>query len=196
MSNRADSPDDLAAAFARWQPKLLRTLFRRLGNRDDAEDLAQESFVRLAAAGKALPLDEQGPYLQRIAQNLSHDLWRSSAARQQIDLVAFDDSETPAADIGSDANCPYTCTERRQRLERLRLALDELPERQREAFVLHRFDDLTQDEVAERMGISRRMVVKHLSRAFAYCEIRVQYASLEQMERLHPASARSTDDDS
>lgn len=196
MSDRADSPDDLAAAFARWRPKLLRTLFRRLGNRDDAEDLAQESFVRLAAAGKALPLDEQGPYLQRIAQNLSHDLWRNSAARQQIDLVAFDDSETPAAAIGSDAGCPYASTERRQRLERLRQALDELPERQREAFVLHRFDDLTQDEVAERMGISRRMVVKHLSRAFAYCEIRVQYASLEQMERLHPASARSTDDDS
>jgi RNA polymerase sigma-70 factor (ECF subfamily) len=48
---------------------------------------------------------------------------------------------------------------------------------------------LTQDEVAERMGISRRMVVKHLRRAFAYCELRVQYASVEQMEACHPIPA-------
>ncbi|MBW7903218.1 MAG: RNA polymerase sigma factor [Rhodocyclaceae bacterium] len=189
MSDRADSPGDLAAAFAHWRPKLLRALFRRLGNRDDAEDLAQESFVRLAAAGKTLPLDEQGPYLQRIARNLSHDLWRNGPARQQVELVPFDDCETQAADVGSDADCPCARTEQRQRLERLRQALDELPERQREAFVLHRFDGLTQDEVAERMDISRRMVVKHLARAFAYCEIRVQYASLEQMQRLRPRAA-------
>lgn len=189
MSDRADPPGDLAAAFAHWRPKLLRALFRRLGNRDDAEDLAQESFVRLAAAGKTLPLDEQGPYLQRIARNLSYDLWRNGPARQQVELVPFDDCEMQATDVGSDADCPYARTEQRQRLERLRQALDELPERQREAFVLHRFDGLTQDEVAERMDISRRMVVKHLARAFAYCEIRVQYASLEQMQRLRPRAA-------
>ena len=46
-----------------------------------------------------------------------------------------------------------------QRLARLGEALQELPERQREAFVLSRFDGLTQDEVAARMQISRRMVV-------------------------------------
>ncbi|THF67125.1 sigma-70 family RNA polymerase sigma factor [Pseudothauera nasutitermitis] len=196
MSDRADSSSDLAAAFAHWRPKLLRALFRRLGNRDDAEEIAQESFLRLAAAGKALPLDEQGPYLQRIALNLSHDLWRNSPARQQVDLVAYDDGEIPAADIAAEGDCPCARTEQRQRLERLQQALDELPERQREAFVLHRFDGLTQDQVGERMGISRRMVVKHLARAFAYCEIRVQYASLEQMEHLHPAATRRADDDS
>ncbi|MFT3757867.1 RNA polymerase sigma factor [Thauera sp.] len=196
MGNRAESASDLADAFAHWQPKLLRTLFRRLGNRDDAEDIAQESFARLAAAGKALPLDEQGPYLQRIAQNLSHDQWRNSPARQQIEVIAYDDCEMTADGIATDGVCPCSRTEQRQRLERLQQALDELPERQREAFILHRFDGLPQDEVAERMGISRRMVVKHLARAFAYCEIRVHYASLEQMERLHPATSRRVDDDS
>lgn len=196
MSDRADSSSDLADAFAHWQPKLLRTLLRRLGNRADAEDIAQESFVRLAAAGKTLPLEEQGPYLQRIAQNLWHDQWRNSPARQQIDVVAYDDGEMMAEGAITDGACPCTRTEQRQRLERLQQALDELPERQREAFVLHRFDGLTQDQVGERMGISRRMVVKHLARAFAYCEIRVHYSSLEQMERLHPAAARRVDDDS
>ena len=192
--NPTDSSGDLAAAFARWRPKLLRVLLRRLGNRDDAEDIAQESFLRLAAAGKVPPLDEQGPYLQRIAQNLSHDLWRSGPARQQVDLVAYDDYEMPADGIAAEGYCPCTRTEQRQRLERLQEALSELPERQRQAFVLHRFDGLPQAEVSERMGISRRMVVKHLARAFAYCEIRVQYASLEQMERLHPAAKRVDDD--
>jgi RNA polymerase sigma-70 factor (ECF subfamily) len=51
--------------------------------------------------------------------------------------------------------------------------------------LLNLIDGMTHDEVAEAMGISARMVSKHLCRAMAYCQLRVNYGSLEQMERLH-----------
>lgn len=174
--------NELAQAYATWRQPLLRFLQRRLGNRSDAEDATQESFARLAAAGNAPSLEKQRSYLYQIAVNLLCDGARQRQARGPVTMVRLDDTEPEA--IPGPAHCPATLMEHRQRLARLELALSELPERQREAFVLHRFDGLTQDEVAMRMGISRRMVVKHLSRAFAYCELRIQYASVEQMESL------------
>ena len=64
--------------------------------------------------------------------------------------------------------------------------------------MLSRFDGLTQDEVAARMQISRRMVVKHLARAIAYCEVRVHYARLRRCSScigpppIRPAWTRTT----
>lgn len=145
----------------------------------------QEAFTRLATAGNA-PAGHRS-YLYQIAINLLRDKGRKHVAQGRVEMVPFDEFESDISTITvmGEAHCPMEVTEHRERLGRLELALAELPERQREAFVLHRFDGLTQDEVAKRMGISRRMVVKHLSRALAYCELRVRYASIEQMEALH-----------
>jgi RNA polymerase sigma-70 factor (ECF subfamily) len=100
--------------------------------------------------------------------------------------VSLDEAEEGVRALAAgDASCPMRAAAHQQRLARLGEALQELPERQREAFVLSRFDGLTQDEVAARMQISRRMVVKHLARAIAYCEVRVHYATVAQMQQLH-----------
>jgi len=164
-------------------------LQHRLGDRNAAEEAMQESFARFAAAGAAAAPDKQRPYLFQIAANLLHDRARERL-KQGGEVLSFDDPGAGADDFPADASaCPQTAAEHRQRLGRLSVALEELPERQREAFVLHRFDGLTQEEVAQRMGISRRMVSKHLSRAFAYCELRVQFTSAEQMQQSIPDMA-------
>ena len=75
-----------------------------------------------------------------------------------------------------------------------RLAMAELPERRREAFVLHSIDGLTQTEVAQRMGISRRMVHNHVTLAMAYCELRVQYGSAEDMRLMQGLLAQAATD--
>ncbi|WP_454690375.1 RNA polymerase sigma factor [Achromobacter aloeverae] len=177
-----DSRSWLTQMYASFRAPLLRFLQHRLGDRQDAEDALQESFTRLAAAGQATALRNQRPYLFQIAANLLRDRAREQLRQGPMKMVSFDDPETRADEVPVDVSaCPVASTEHRERLHRLEQALQELPERQREAFVLHRFDGLTQDEVADRMGISRRMVSKHLSRAFAYCEVRVRYASADQM---------------
>ncbi|MCB5362410.1 sigma-70 region 4 domain-containing protein [Pusillimonas sp. CC-YST705] len=57
--------------------------------------------------------------------------------------------------------------------------MEELPERQRETFVLHRFDGLVYEEIAARMHISRALVNKLISQAMAYCRLLVNYPQAE-----------------
>lgn len=191
MSARVPGADDdsapslLARVYARWHQPLQRLLGRRMGNREDAEDAVQEVFARYAASGKALPPEEQEPYLRVVARHVSHDAWRRSAQAPGRETLSLDEHldamEQLPADEGSD---PVQAAHHRERLQRLEQAMAELPERRREAFVLHSIDGLTQTEVAQRMGISRRMVHSHVTQAFAYCELRVLYRSAEEMRLM------------
>lgn len=179
---------DLAKVYARWSQAFLRGLSRFRAVGISAEDALHDAVVKHLAAQAPLANEDQArAYLHRIVRNgTAHEL-RERRAGRRLQTVALDEvSASCDADAltGPDEDGPLHQAAQRQRIARLGEALAELPERQREAFVLHRFDGLTQDEVAARMGISRRMVVKHLARALAYCEARVQYASAEQMHRL------------
>jgi len=175
----------LARAYARWRLPLLRMLGKRLRNHEDAEDAAQEVFARYAAAGKALPAAEQEPYLHQAAIHLLHDAWHKSRRRGRAEMVSYEEQADTLAQLpAGDAFDPVQGALHRQRLRRLETAMAELPERQRQAFVLYGIDGLSQTEVAERMGISRRMVYTHIQRAFAYCELRVRFGSAEEMELM------------
>ena len=63
---------------------------------------------------------------------------------------------------------------RLQRLEQLKEVLAELSPRRREALMLHRFEGLSQAQIAERMGISTSMVEKHIAFALLHCKRRLQ----------------------
>ncbi|UQA72615.1 sigma-70 family RNA polymerase sigma factor [Stenotrophomonas maltophilia] len=175
----------LAKAYARWRGPILRGLARVRGA--DGEDALHDGAVKWIAACPALEsCDQQGAYLRRTVMNTVADEYREHHAGRRLQTLPLADAEEAGHAMASDeSQCPLQLSAQRQRLERLREALAELPERQREAFVLCRFDGLTQEDVAARMQIARRMVVKHLSRAVAYCEVRVRYASLAQMQELH-----------
>ncbi|WP_285316521.1 RNA polymerase sigma factor [Stenotrophomonas maltophilia group sp. Smal35] len=177
----------LAKAYERWRRPILRSLTRFRGSVVDSEDALHDGAVKWIAAHPALDsCDKQGAYLRRTVMNTVADEYREHHAGRRLQVVPLADAEEAGhAMAGDESQCPLQVTAQRQRLQRLAQALSELPERQREAFVLCRFDGLTQDDVAARMQISRRMVVKHLSRAVAYCEVRVRYASLAQMQALH-----------
>lgn len=183
-------PDDenpllsaLTRTHMRLRAPLQRLLRRSMQRSEDSEDGVQEVFLRYAASGKRLPEDEEAAYLRAAARNVSHTAWQQAARRESVESVSLDEHteliEGLAADETSD---PLYCAEHRQRLRRIEQALTELPERRREAFVLHAIDGLTQTEVAERMGITRRMVHNHVTLAYAYCQIRVQYRSSEEMK--------------
>lgn len=184
------APDDesltrgaLARTYMRLRAPLQRLLGRSMQRKEDAEDGVQEVFLRYAATGKQLPEDQEAAYLHTVARNVSHTVWKQAARRERVEAVSLDEqteiAEALAADEAADPLCRV---ESRQRLSRIEEALAELPERRREAFVLHAIDGLTQTEVAERMGITRRMVHNHVTLAYAYCQIRVQYRTHEEMK--------------
>ncbi|WP_373925184.1 RNA polymerase sigma factor [Duganella sp. sic0402] len=183
LKQRQLTSDTLTSLYQRWRLPLLRLLQRRTGNRDLAEDATHDVFVRLAASGRALAPAEEAPYLATSARNAATDQWRRS---DDADVVSMDAVAQELNGLPDQPQSePQHIAEQRQRIARLNDAVAELPERQRQAFLLNRIDGLTHDEVAEAMGISARMVSKHLSRAMAYCQLRVNYGSVEQMARLH-----------
>jgi len=191
--DKREDSSTIAKAYSRWRMPLLRGLARFKGSIGSAEDALHDGVVKWVAAAPALnSSDEQGAYLRRTVLNGVADQFRERQAGRRLQTVSFDEIEEGTQVLAADdASCPLHAAAHQQRLERLGEAMQELPERQREAFVLSRFDGLTQDEVAARMQISRRMVVKHLARAIAYCEVRVHYATVAQMRQLH----RPADDD-
>ncbi|THU05108.1 RNA polymerase sigma factor [Lampropedia puyangensis] len=181
--NELPAPSVLARTYLRLRAPLKRFLGRSMQRKEDAEDGVQEVFLRYAASGKQLPHDEEAAYLHVAARNVSHTAWQQSARRESVEAVSLDQHTEIAEELAADESTePLYRAEHRQRLSRMEEALAELPERRREAFVLHAIDGLTQTEVAERMGITRRMVYNHVTLAYAYCQMRVQYRTPEEMK--------------
>lgn len=178
--------DIVEKAYSKWRFPLLRFLRRKMTNDNEAEDLVQESFLRWASSGTVSNVERPHSFLFKIATNLLYDRSRRQSVRKDV-MVAMDDiadaslqAQVNAAEVSyGAANSPEHHVASREVLALLQQAINELPPRQREVFLLHRVEGLTQEEVALQLGISRQMVVKHLARAVAYCELRTEYAHVD-----------------
>ena len=148
--------------------ELLNFLTRQVGDRHLAADLAQESYVRvlgLQHGGQAIA--DPRALLYRIARHLVIDQHRRNKVRRHESLEDLTEDQLPMA--GPHLQ-PDEMLATEQQVRRLVGAIEALPLRCREAFVLNRFDGLTHQQVAKRMGISRNMVVQHVVRAVLACE--------------------------
>ncbi len=96
------------------------------------------------------------------------DHWRRNQ-RQTRSETSIDDVTHESHFEQSQAD-PSEILEHQQRIQRLSEALETLPPRRREAFLLYRFDGLSQSEIAERMEISISMVEKHIAAALVHCK--------------------------
>src|SRR5215470_160127 len=115
----------LAELFAQYHASLVRMLYRRTGDRDRAEELAQETFVRAVAAQPRNPR----PWLFAVALNLVREDARK-ALRQGRRLQLLKNELEPAAPSADEI------MERDERAAKVRAALEQLNERDREALLL------------------------------------------------------------
>ncbi|CAN5665602.1 sigma-70 family RNA polymerase sigma factor [soil metagenome] len=141
-------------------PRLLR-LFRRRVGRQDADDLVQDSFVRLADAGKDRAIDKPEAYLSRIAGNALRNRARAAFHRSIAQNDIADHPQAGATDL-------TLALEARDMLNRLQAAIDKLNPKTREIFMAHRLDGATYGEIAERMGLSVKGVEWHMTKAIAH----------------------------
>jgi len=148
---------------------------RRVADPRDAEDILQEVFYELVEANRLLmPIDHVTGWLFRVARNRIVDLFRKTKTERLSDVPASDDQNEqlqiddllPSPDAG-----PEALFARRLLLDELALAIDELPEDQREVFVAHEVDGRSFKEIAARTGVSvntllsrKRYAVLHLRR--------------------------------
>jgi len=151
--------------FDKKDDELSHYLERRLPAAADAEDLAQEAYLRLLRVDRAERIRRPEAMLFRIAANLVCDFYAHRGRRRETantDLVE--------RSIDGDRSRP---TEHRaltrQRLARLERVAAELPPKCRAALVLARRDGMTYREIAGRLGVSRSMVKQYLTRARVHC---------------------------
>jgi RNA polymerase sigma-70 factor (ECF subfamily) len=143
----------IEALFAQYYESLVRMLYRRTGDRDRAEDLAQEVFARALTA----PPDNPRPWLFAVALNLVRDDGRR-AVRQGRRLQLLK-GEMPAA--ADPADHDY---ERNEKTRTVRAALDQLREVDREVLLL-KAEGFDYDEIAAATGLAKGAIGTTLSRA-------------------------------
>lgn len=142
---------DLQHLFVRYARDINRFLRRRGHSRETAEDLTQDTFVRVLAAPPSEASLNHNPraYLYQVSRNLSINHHRRDAIVPFTDLSA-EDVEKVADPTPSPERIVYS----RQCLIQTQRALSELPERTRIAFEMHRIGDCTIAEVARELGLS------------------------------------------
>ena len=157
---RGDS-SALALALDTYWNALNRYALRLVGDRDAANDMAQEAFVRLWEGRAALRSASIGSYLYRVVHNLSVDELRKRAVRGRW-LVRLE-----ATVFARSAAGPAEELDRRELGTAIDGALNTLPPRRREVFILAYVHSLSYHEIAEIVGISPATVKNHIAVALA-----------------------------
>jgi len=157
-------PLSIQEIIRRHHGALIKFLRRRLSIAEDAEDVAQEAYIRLMRYEGSSEINSPSAMLFRIAVNVANDHGRAAVARQNKRHTTIDDveltSELPSAEREVLAS---------QTLDLLLETIEQLPPKCKQVFLLSRASDMTYPEIAAHCGISVKMVEKHVSRAIAAC---------------------------
>lgn len=142
--------------FRQHNQALYRLARRRVGL-VDAEDLVQDTYLKLFEMEDPEQIVDTKGYLFRVTSNAAIDCLRKRRARSAIlvDTVEFDE-------IGARASTPATASSDAIMLRRVQRRLSELPRNCRDAFLLSRLYGLTYPEIAQQLGISLRTVNRNI----------------------------------
>jgi len=166
--------DDSAFAelVARHQARIITLIYRFVGNEAEAEDLAQEVFLRIYRTRERYqPKARFSTWLYRIAANISLNALRSRSRRRSISVpLTYDSEETQEGRTSQRVedhrgSTPGERLDRAELREQIRDAIDQLPESQKVAVVLNKYEDMSYDDIASVMGCSTMAVKSLLARA-------------------------------
>lgn len=153
----------------RYYRDLLNFLSRKVADRSVAADLTQETYARIyAAQASGTAISNGRALLYQTARNLAIDHQRHNLVRDGVEMLSTD--EEPVEVAGPVGLEPEAALSSQQGILSLVAAIDGLPLRCREAFMLNRFEGMTYPQVAERMGISTKAVEQHIKHALDACE--------------------------
>jgi len=174
----AQQDERISEVVKREQSRLRNFVRRRVPDPRDAEDILQDVFYKLVEANRLLmPIDHVTGWLFRVARNRITDLFRKKKPESFSDAAVGyeEDAELPKLEdlLPSPDAGPDALYARSVLLDELELAIDELPQEQRDVFVAHELEGSSFKEIAAQTGISVNTLLS-----------RKRYAVLHLRERL------------
>jgi RNA polymerase sigma factor (sigma-70 family) len=171
----------VSALFREHNRMLVGYLRSRLGSEQEAKEVAQEAYVRV------LQLHEPGApgllraYLFKTAANLAVDRLRHRRVQQRSEEQSQLFEELNAT--GGELDDPAEQLLAREQADQLLRFLQELPIKSQQVMNLHRFEGISQRDVAVRLGISERMVRRYVTYAMVYCHLRLDGMAVNQVRQ-------------
>ena len=145
-------------AFYSSNVKALRNyIYYKFGNAEEADDVVQESFIRLWKNCAKVTLETAKGFLYKVATNLNTSLKRS----EKVHLKYTERAVT----IDKDNESPEFVILEKEFMDKLTRAIEALPEKQREVFLMNRVEKKTYKEIAELSGVSVKAIEKSMHKA-------------------------------
>lgn len=141
-----------------YNDRLQRFVTRLTGSEEGAEDITHEVYLRLIRYEKSHDLTPSFALLRTIATNIITDRFRKRTFQSKDRHIPIENIEPI-----SSASTPEEIVWNRKTLAKVQRVFDSLNNKSRQAFILHRFSNLTYEQIGEKMGISRSMVQRHIS---------------------------------
>ena len=168
LMGRLQAGDEAALAplMQRWEVPLKRFIFRLVGNAAEAEDLAQEVFVRIYTKRSSYRLGAKfSTWCFSIAANLAKNRLRWWKRRPVLSLDAWMDSGGDAADQTATGAQASDKAVRRERIATVQAAVAALPLDLRTALILFEYEQQSMGEIAAALGCTAKAVENRLYRA-------------------------------
>ena len=167
----------LVAWFKRWRKPIRQWLSHRSSvPTADLDDLAQEVFLRLLRYSDDVAIDNPQGYLFRIAANVANEWQERARHRKPHDDSWLEDLQVEFNDE------PENAIAREVAREYMQEAVNKLPRRQREVLLLHVNEGLTYKQIAERQGLTYRVILRDLTRAYSQLRMQLKQDDLGDME--------------
>ena len=166
---REDLRQTLSTLYLEQRSALLRFLTTRVRNPELAEDILQDLYLKLMRTNLPEEIGNPSGFLFRMAANLSLDHIRKNKRARLRDQAWVDTySEKSGSEYVADLPDADAAITGQQRLAALKARLESLSPKAREAFIRHKFDGLSYQQVADEMGISIGTVGKHIGKALKH----------------------------
>lgn len=170
---REDKDSYLIKTIQDYGKGLLSFIRGRVNNDADAQDILQDIWYSLSSFVNTSPVEQTGAWLYKVARNKITDKYRKRS-ESSLDAIFSDDDEPDYNTIlFSESGNPETELVRELFWEQLYAALDELPEEQKEVFILHELEAISFQMIAEQKGVGIQTLVS-----------RKRYAVLHLRKRL------------
>lgn len=153
----------LSRLLAAERSSLVRWVARIVGQ-PAAEDVAQSLYLRVQRVEDDPPIVNKRAFLFRLARNLAVDHARAERRHGALFGTNMDTRHVPSEEPSAETRLLD-----REKVRRLAAAVELMPLRCRQVFVLIKLDELSVPETAERLGISQDMVRKHVRHALQIC---------------------------